>query len=341
MLTSEFDYVLPKELIAQAPAAERSASRLMVLDRARGTIGHSRFEEITAQFRPGDVLVLNDTRVLAARLQAMSGRKKVEILLLEKLGPRRWTCLAGPGRNAKPGERVVFADPAFAASVVGKTDFGGRILEFDDGADAGELMWAHGEMPLPPYIAVEARESKRDHERYQTVFSKNPGAVAAPTAALHFTQSLLNQLSTRGTEIRHVTLHVGLGTFRPVKTERTEDHVMHEERFMVPEETARAVARAKGENRRIVACGTTTVRALESFAGGLEPDRWHATKMFMTPGCEFKAVDGLITNFHLPRSTLLMLACAFAGKDFLFRAYDEAIRLKYRFFSYGDAMLIH
>ena len=341
MLTSEFDYVLPRELIAQAPATERSASRLIVLDRARQSTEHSRFEMVANLLRPGDVLILNDTKVLPARLRAASGRRKVEILLLEKIDDRRWTCLAGPGRNAKPGDRIAFADPAFTATVAGKTDFGGRILEFDPGSDVGELMRTHGEMPLPPYIAAEGREAKRDMERYQTVFAKNPGAVAAPTAALHFTGPLLERLGTAGVEIRYVTLHVGLGTFRPVKTERVEDHVMHEEKFMIPRETSEAVALAKREKRRVVAAGTTAVRALESLAvGGLEPDRWHATKMFIVPGYRFRAVDAMITNFHLPRSTLLMLVAAFAGKELLFRSYSEAIRLNYRFYSYGDAMMI-
>ena len=341
MLTSEFDYALPKGLIAQAPAAERSASRLMILDRARKTIGHSRFGTLATLLRPGDLLVLNDTKVLAARLQASSGRKKVEILLLEQIDDRRWTCLAGPGRNAKPGDRIVFTDPAFAAMVAARTDFGGRILEFDPGSDASELMRTRGQMPLPPYIAAEGRDADRDMERYQTVFAKNPGAVAAPTAALHFTESLLQHLGEAGIEIRYVTLHVGLGTFRPVKTEQVEDHAMQEEKFIVPRETSEAVLLAKRQKRRIVAAGTTTVRALESLAaGGLDPDRWHATRMFIVPGHRFQAVDAMITNFHLPRSTLLMLVSAFAGKEFLFRAYSEAVRLHYRFYSYGDAMLI-
>jgi len=341
VLTSDFDYILPKDLIAQAPAAERSASRLMVLDRKSGQIEHAGFESIVDRLRPNDVLVINDTKVLAARLRAQSGKKKVEILLLEKTGDRRWTCLAGPGRNAMPGDRLVFDDPGISASVADRTDFGGRILEFDAGADVDRLMRAHGQMPLPPYIAAAGRESERDRERYQTVFAKIPGAVAAPTAALHFTESLLGRIEARGVEIRRVTLHVGLGTFRPVKTERTEDHVMHEEKFMVPRQTADAVARARREGRRVIACGTTTVRSLESFAAGqIEADQWHSTRMFITPGFEFKAVDGLITNFHLPRSTLLMLVCAFAGREFLFRAYEEAVQNRYRFFSYGDAMFI-
>jgi len=345
MLTSEFDFVLPRELIAQTPAPERSASRLMVLDRGRRSIEHSQFSQVGTFLRPGDVLVVNDTKVLAARLQARTGKerqKKVEILLLEKIGDCRWTCLAGPGRNAKPGERIVFSDPAFAANVIDKTDFGGRVLEFDAGVDVDKLMKLHGAMPLPPYIAAEGRQAERDLERYQTVFAKNPGAVAAPTAALHFTEELLEQLSKSGVEIRKVTLHVGLGTFRPVKTEQVEDHVMHEEKFMISAETASAILHAREKKRRIVAVGTTSVRALESFFGErpLEPDRWHATKMFILPGYGFGAVDALITNFHLPHSTLLMLVSAFAGKEFLFQAYAEAIRNRYRFYSYGDAMFI-
>lgn len=341
MLTSDFDYDLPRELIAQTPAPERASSRLMLLDRARGTVGHSRFDAIVESLRAGDVLVLNDTKVLAARLQAHSGRKEVEILLLEELGPRRWSCLAGPGRNARPGDRIVFADPQFAASVVDKTDFGGRILEFDAHSDPHALMREHGEMPLPPYIAAEGRDRSRDCDRYQTVFARNPGAVAAPTAALHFTQALLDRIGGAGVEICKVTLHVGLGTFRPVKTETLEEHVMHEEKFRVPRSTSDAISRAKREGRRVVAVGTTAVRALEAcVGGGLATDEWHSTKLFIVPGYQFQAVDALLTNFHLPRSTLLMLVSAFAGREQLLRAYQEAIRERYRFFSYGDAMFI-
>jgi S-adenosylmethionine:tRNA ribosyltransferase-isomerase len=341
MLTADFDYDLPRELIAQSPAAERSASRLMILNRASGGLEHTRFGEIVAHLRAGDVLVLNNTKVLAARLQALAGRKKVEILLLEELGPRRWSCLAGPGRNARPGDKLAFADGCCTATVVDKTDFGGRVLEFDAGSDPVGLMEKHGQMPLPPYISAEGRDRERDCDRYQTVFAEHPGAVAAPTAALHFTEPLLDRIARAGVEICKVTLHVGLGTFRPVKTENVEEHVMHEEKFRVPRSTVDAVLKARREGRRVIAAGTTAVRALEaSIGGGLEPGIWHPTRLFIVPGYRFAVVDALLTNFHLPRSTLLMLVSAFAGRESLLRAYQEAIRERYRFFSYGDAMLI-
>ncbi|MBV9464037.1 MAG: tRNA preQ1(34) S-adenosylmethionine ribosyltransferase-isomerase QueA [Verrucomicrobiae bacterium] len=351
MLTSDFDYPLPPELIAQSPAPHREDSRLLVVERSANRIeSGSRFADLGRWLRKGDLLVLNDTRVMPARLATFREDKpdiKVEILLLEELEPGRWSCLAGPGRRARPDDVLVFESNSgrtqTRARVAGKTDFGGRVLEFDAGADVRALMESCGSMPLPPYIHRDSALSS-DRERYQTVFAKESGAVAAPTASLHFSAELLASLRSNDVRTTHLTLHVGLGTFRPVKTERTEDHIMHGERFRVPSECWSEVQAAKAEGRRVVAAGTTAVRALETFAALPDPeaerDRWLNSALFITPGFRFRILDALITNFHLPKSTLLMLVSAFAGADLVQRAYAQAIAEKYRFYSYGDAMLI-
>ncbi|MCX7887348.1 MAG: tRNA preQ1(34) S-adenosylmethionine ribosyltransferase-isomerase QueA [Verrucomicrobiae bacterium] len=326
MRTADFDYSLPKELIAQYPLADRAASRMMVVNRATGEIRHDWFRNLPSYLREGDLLVLNDTRVIPARI--WSQKPPVELLLVEKLGGNRWSALVKPGHRAKVGRRLFFT-PWLSAVVEAEASFGGRILRFEGNVES--YIAHHGEVPLPPYI--ERRAERADEERYQTVYARTPGAIAAPTAGLHFTAEMLSKLP-------HVfiTLHVGVGTFRPVKVEKVEQHKMHEERFIISAESAEKIRAA----RRVVAIGTTVVRALESVArqrGGIRAVSG-TTDLFIYPPFEFRVVGALLTNFHLPRSTLLMLVCAFGGRELVLRAYEEAVRERYRFYSYGDCMLI-
>lgn len=336
---SDFDYELPPDRIAQYPADRRDESRLLELDRASGRTTHRVFTDIVDLLAPGDALVLNDTRVIPARL---IGRRptggEAEVLLLEPLSPGRWQALVRPGRRLREGAVVEVADGRLTATIEGLGEDGTRIVALEHEGDLLPLLEEIGRPPLPPYIDREAEEADRD--RYQTVYAHTPGAVAAPTAGLHFTPALLDEIRTRGVSVGAITLHVGLGTFRPVRADRVEDHVMHEERFEVPEQVATQVNDRSG---RLVAVGTTVTRALESVAdedGRIRPGRG-STDLFIYPGYRFRAVEALLTNFHLPRSTLIMMVSAFTGRQRIMRAYREAIDEGYRFYSYGDAMFIH
>ena len=325
--TSDFDFHLPDDLIAQQPLADRAASRMMVVNRATGEIRHDQFRNLGAYLHASDLLVLNDTKVIPARIWSQS--PSVELLLVENLGDNRWSALVKPGHRAKVGMKLRFT-PWFNAVVEGEADFGGRVLRFEGNVDS--YLQHHGAPPLPPYIERAAVAADRD--RYQTVFARAAGAIAAPTAGLHFTAEMLEQLGKTGIKHAFITLHVGIGTFRPVKTETVEEHKMHAEKFSVSAEAAAAMKSAE----RIIAVGTTVVRTLETLG---EPRAGEgSTDIFIRPPFEFHVVDGLLTNFHLPRSTLLMLVSAFADRDLILRAYDEAVRERYRFFSYGDCMLI-
>lgn len=348
MKTADFDYELPQELIAQHPPERRDAARMMVLHRPTEGIEHRLFTDLAEHVRPGDVLVLNRTRVLAARLFA---RKQptggtVELLLLKRLNGHRWEALVR-GRRTRAGTRLAVLDGAGqptgpAATVLGETDFGGRVVEFE--SDPAQWLERYGEMPLPPYI----HERLGDPERYQTVFAETPGSAAAPTAGLHFTAATIAGLQRQGVRVEYVTLHVGLDTFRPVHEEEVERHAIHSEWCQLTEEVAERLSAARAEGRGIVAVGTTVVRVLETAAlRAAEEGAPQAfapfsgeTDIFITPGFRFRAVDALLTNFHLPRSTLLMLVSAFAGREFILRAYREAVAARYRFFSFGDCMLI-
>jgi len=345
---SDFDYPLPPELIAQTPAPRRDQSRLLVLDRASGQIAHRRFPDLPEYFSPGDLLVLNDSRVIPARLRARNARTNghFEVLLLEEIAPNDWWAMMRPGKRATPGAVIQILDknknPSPFQAVVRDINAGGhRRLQFSGPKNILAELDALGETPLPPYIERSA-EQPSDRERYQTVYARADGSVAAPTAGLHFTRELLEKIRARGAKVCFVTLHVGPGTFTPVKAERLEDHVMHEERFSIPPETADAWREAKNAGRRVVAAGTTSLRVLESATQAGEG----RTRLFIHPPHDFKAAGALLTNFHLPRSTLLMLAAAFAapgetrGRELILRAYGEAVALRYRFFSYGDAMLL-
>ncbi|NLT12093.1 MAG: tRNA preQ1(34) S-adenosylmethionine ribosyltransferase-isomerase QueA [Clostridiaceae bacterium] len=340
MRTSDFYYDLPEELIAQHPMDDRVASRLLALDGNTGEISHRHFRELDQFLRSGDVLVLNNTRVIPARLLGTvkdTGRA-IELLLLKRIDDKRWETLARPGKKVRPGKRLVFIENILEAVVEEVKDDGNRIIAFDFEGVWEEVLDQAGIMPLPPYI----HEQLEDKERYQTVYAVTPGSSAAPTAGLHFTKDLLSNLLEKGIEIAEVTLHVGLGTFRPVKAENLEDHLMHSEWFDFPEDASEKVQRARREGRRVVAVGTTSCRTLESVAGRdkeMRPCSGY-TDIFIFPGYEFKCVDALITNFHLPESTLIMMVSAFAGYDNVFRAYREAVDDKYRFFSFGDAMFL-
>ncbi|WP_459540906.1 tRNA preQ1(34) S-adenosylmethionine ribosyltransferase-isomerase QueA [Negativicoccus succinicivorans] len=337
MNVSEFNYDLPEELIAQTPVEPRDTSRLLTLDRQTGATKQGTFRDILADVRPDDVWVFNNTRVIPARLygkRPTGGR--VEVLLLHPLGEDRWEVLVRPGKKALPGTALTF-DAGMTATVEDRTDFGGRVLKFTYDGDFYERLDKIGEMPLPPYI----HERLQDRERYQTVYSKTPGSAAAPTAVLHFTPEVMKEIAARGATVCYVTLDVGLGTFRPVSVTEIEAHHMHSETYNVSEETARLINEAKCAGRRIVAVGTTSVRTLESAGqSGVVKAGRDATELFIYPGYEFKIVDAMVTNFHLPQSTLLMMISAFAGKDHVFAAYREAVAAKYRFFSFGDAMWI-
>lgn len=337
MNVSEFNYDLPEELIAQTPVEPRDTSRLLTLDRQTGETKQGTFRDILDDVRPDDVWVFNNTRVIPARLygkRPTGGR--VEVLLLHPLGEDRWEVLVRPGKKALPGTALTF-DAGVTATVEDRTEFGGRVVKFTYDGDFYARLDEIGEMPLPPYI----HERLQDRERYQTVYSKTPGSAAAPTAGLHFTPEVLKEIAARGATVCYVTLDVGLGTFRPVSVTQIEAHHMHSETYNVSEETARLINEAKRAGRRIVAVGTTSVRTLESAgqSGVVQAGR-DATELFIYPGYEFKIVDAMVTNFHLPQSTLLMMISAFAGKEHVLAAYREAVAAKYRFFSFGDAMWI-
>ena len=337
MNVREFNYDLPEELIAQTPVEPRDTSRLLTLDRQTGATKQGTCRDILADVRPDDVWVFNNTRVIPARLygkRPTGGR--VEVLLLHPLGEDRWEVLVRPGKKALLGTALTF-DAGVTATVEDRTDFGGRVLKFTYDGDFYERLDEIGEMPLPPYI----HERLQDRERYQTVYSNTPGSAAAPTAGLHFTPEVLKEIAARGATVCYVTLDVGLGTFRPVSVTQIEAHHMHSETYNVSEETARLINEAKRAGRRIVAGGTTSVRTVESAgqSGVVQAGR-DATELFIYPGYEFKIVDAMVTNFHLPQSTLLMMISAFAGKEHVLAAYREAVAAKYRFFSFGDAMWI-
>ena len=340
MRLSDFSYPLPPGRIAQHPLPERDASRLLLLDRATGAIGHRSFRELPPLLRPGDLLVLNDTRVLPARLEAATPRGgRVEILLLEEEAAAAWWAWMKPGRRARVG--AAFSLPGgFTARVRERGPEGRILLELTGSLPVRELLQRHGRMPLPPYIRRPA--DPKDRERYQTVYAREEGAIAAPTAGLHFTEGILEAVHARGVAVAFLTLHVGVGTFKPVRVEEVTRHRMDPERFRIPEGTARAVKEARARGGRVVAVGTTTVRALESAAdegATLRAGEGQAT-LFITPGYRFRVVDGLLTNFHLPGTTLLMLVSAFAGRERVLAAYREATAGGYRFYSYGDAMVI-
>lgn len=336
----DFYYELPPELIAQDPLEDRSGSRLLVLDRETGKTEHHIFREIIDFLQPGDCLVINNTKVIPARLignRAGTGAK-IEVLLLRRREDRIWETLVKPGKKAKPGTKISFGDGLLAGEVLEVVEDGNRLIRFDYEGIFEEILDRLGQMPLPPYITHQLK----DRNRYQTVYAKHDGSAAAPTAGLHFTPELLQKIGEKGVGIAHVTLHVGLGTFRPVKVENIQEHHMHSEFYMVEEEQARKINETRDRGGRIIAVGTTSCRTLESAAG--EDGRLKAgsgwTDIFIYPGYEFGIVDSLITNFHLPESTLMMLVSALAGREKIMDAYEEAVREQYRFFSFGDAMLI-
>lgn len=339
MKTSDFYYDLPEELIAQTPLEKRDHSRMMVLDRYSGAVSHRQFFNVLEYLKPGDCLVMNDSRVLPARLlghRPTGGA--VEVLLLRDLGNKRWECLCKPGRKMQVGNEVVFGNGELSATVVEVQDTGNRVVEFHYEGIFLEVLERLGKMPLPPYIKAELQ----DLERYQTVYSREVGSAAAPTAGLHWTKELLEQARQMGVKTAFVTLHVGLGTFRPVKAENILEHHMHSELCMMGAETAAVLNETKAAGGRIICVGTTSCRTLESLVnedGSFEAkSKW--TEIFIYPGYQFKAMQGLITNFHLPESTLVMLVSAFAGRENVLNAYRQAVVEKYRFFSFGDAMLI-
>lgn len=337
--THDFYFELPPELIAQTPLERRDASRLLTLDKVTGETKHMHFYDLPKLFRPGDCLVLNDSRVLPARLL---GHRETggacEVLLLIDRGEKVWECLVRPGKKLHTGAKMSFGDGTLTAQVVGEVEGGNRLVRFDYEGIFLETLGRLGKMPLPPYI----KEELEDGERYQTVYSRVTGSAAAPTAGLHFTQELLEQVQAMGVKLCYVTLHVGLGTFRPVKAENLEDHEMHSEYCIVPQETADIINETKANGGRVICVGTTSCRTIESWAtedGHMEAKAgW--TNIFIYPGYRFKVLDGLITNFHLPESTLIMLVSALAGREHVLAAYEEAVRERYRFFSFGDAMFI-
>ena len=339
MKTHDFWYDLPEELIAQTPLQQRDSSRLLHLDRVSGKVTHRHFYDILDYLQPGDCLVMNDSRVLPARLlghRPTGGA--VEVLLLRDLGDKKWECLCKPGRKMQPGNEVIFGDGELTATVVEVKEDGNRIVEFHYEGIFLEVLERLGKMPLPPYI----KEELQDQERYQTVYSREAGSAAAPTAGLHWTPELLEKARKKGIKTAFVTLHVGLGTFRPVKADEIADHHMHSELCMLSAETAAVLNETKQNGGRVICVGTTSCRTLESLVKGdgtfEAASKW--TEIFIFPGYQFKAMDGLITNFHLPESTLVMLVSAFAGREHVLAAYEEAVRERYRFFSFGDAMCI-
>ena len=340
MKKSDFFFELPEELIAQTPLERRDASRLLVLDKQTGEITHRHFYELPNYLNAGDCLVLNDSRVLPARLMGnrMTGGA-VEVVLLRDLGEGKWECLTRPGRKTKPGTELTFGDGVLTAAVTEALEDGNKVLQFHYDGIFLEILDKLGKMPLPPYI----KEELQDRERYQTVYSRELGSAAAPTAGLHFTPELLEEIAAKGVKVCYVTLHVGLGTFRPVKEDDIQDHVMHSEYCEIPAETARIINETKAAGGKVIAVGTTSCRTLESFT---DPDgtvnaKGGWTDIFIYPGYNFRCIDALVTNFHLPESTLIMLVSALAGREQILHAYETAVRERYRFFSFGDAMLIH
>lgn len=336
-----FDFHLPEELIAQTPLPDRAASRLMVLDKRTGAIRHETFRNIISYLNPGDCLVLNDTRVMPARLYGEKAETggTVEVLLLKQLDGDRWETLVKPGKRVKPGAKLTFGGGKLQAVCLDTLEHGGRVLEFSYDGLFYEVLAELGEMPLPPYI----KEKLDDPERYQTVYAREIGSAAAPTAGLHFTEELLEDIRRKGVHIVFITLHVGLGTFRPVQVDEVEKHDMHAEFYQMSEETAETLNRVREQGGRIIAVGTTSTRTLETIAGKhngrfVAESGW--TDIFIYPGYEFKGIDGLVTNFHLPKSTLIMLVSALAGREHILHAYEVAVKERYRFFSFGDAMLI-
>ncbi|GGC92725.1 S-adenosylmethionine:tRNA ribosyltransferase-isomerase [Thalassobacillus devorans] len=336
----QYDFDLPEELIAQTPLLDRSSSRLMVLDKKEKTINHRRFSDIKEFLRPGDCLVLNDTKVLPARLYGVKEDTgaKVEVLLLHQTETDEWEVLVKPAKKIKVGTRIIFGEGKLAAECTDTEDHGGRKLRFEYDGIFLEVLEGLGEMPLPPYI----KEQLSDSERYQTVYAKEEGSAAAPTAGLHFTKELLEEIEQAGVELAYITLHVGLGTFRPVSVDNIEDHDMHAEFYQVSQATSDRLNRVRENGGRIISVGTTSTRTLETimrdYGTFTEASGW--TDIFIYPPYELKAIDGLITNFHLPQSTLIMLVSALAGRDFILHAYQQAVEERYRFFSFGDAMLI-
>ncbi|MEA4933545.1 MAG: tRNA preQ1(34) S-adenosylmethionine ribosyltransferase-isomerase QueA [Lawsonibacter sp.] len=339
MKTSEFDFYLPAELIAQTPLERRDASRLLTLDKKTGRTGHCHFYDLPGFLKAGDCLVLNDSRVLPARLIGHRPTGGVcEVLLLVDKGEGVWECLVRPGRKLKPGAQVIFGEGQLTATIEAEVDDGKRLVRFHYQGIFLELLEQLGKMPLPPYI----KEELSDNERYQTVYSKVTGSAAAPTAGLHFTPELLRQIQEIGIKVCYVTLHVGLGTFRPVKAEEIQDHEMHAEFCVIPQATADVINETKKNGGRVICVGTTSCRTIESFAAedGTMTERSGWTNIFIYPGYRFKVLDALITNFHLPQSTLIMLVSALAGREHVLAAYKEAVNERYRFFSFGDAMFI-
>ena len=340
MNVKDYDYDLPEELIAQDPLEDRSSSRLMVLDRQTGDVEHRHFTDILEYLHPGDCLVINSTKVIPARLFGVKEdtQAKIEVLLLKRKENDIWETLVQPGKKAKPGTKLVFGDGLLTAEVVDVVEEGNRLIQFHYDGIFEEILDQLGQMPLPPYITHQLK----DKNRYQTVYAKYDGSAAAPTAGLHFTKELLQKVKDMGVDIAEVTLHVGLGTFRPVKVENVLDHHMHSEFYMVSQEAADKINRAKESGHRVIAVGTTSTRTLEAAAD--ENGRLHETsgwtEIFIYPGYQFKVIDALITNFHLPQSTLVMLVSALAGREHVLHAYEIAVKERYRFFSFGDAMLI-
>lgn len=341
LTTNDFDFELPEELIAQTPLKNRSSSKMMVLTRETESIEDRQFESIIDELNPGDALVMNNTRVLPARLYGEKEDTKahMEVLLLKNLEGDKWETLMKPAKKAKPGTVITFGDGRLKATVIESLEHGGRIVEFSYDGIFLETLESLGEMPLPPYI----KERLDDSERYQTVYAKENGSAAAPTAGLHFTEDILEKIQEKGVKLVFLTLHVGLGTFRPVSVDNIEEHKMHEEFYQLSEESAATLNRTREEGGRIIAIGTTSIRTLETI--GQEFDgRFQAasgwTDIFIAPGYQFKAVDGFLTNFHLPKSTLIMLVSAFLGRDFVLEAYNHAVQERYRFFSFGDAMFV-
>lgn len=340
MNVKDYDYDLPEELIAQDPLEDRSSSRLMVLDRQTGDVEHRHFTDILEYLHPGDCLVINNTKVIPARLFGVKEdtQAKIEVLLLKRKENDIWETLVKPGKKAKPGTKLVFGDGLLTAEVVDVVEEGNRLIQFHYDGIFEEILDQLGQMPLPPYITHQLK----DKNRYQTVYAKYDGSSAAPTAGLHFTKELLQKVKDMGVDIAEVTLHVGLGTFRPVKVENVLDHHMHSEFYMVSQEAADKINRAKESGHRVIAVGTTSTRTLEAAAD--ENGRLHETsgwtEIFIYPGYQFKVIDALITNFHLPQSTLVMLVSALAGREHVLHAYEIAVKERYRFFSFGDAMLI-
>ena len=342
MNIADFDYELPQELIAQHPNDKRDEARLMILNRKTKTIEHKIFKDIIDYLNPGDCLVINNTKVLPARLYGTKTDTgiQVEFLLLKRIEKDIWEVMVRPGRRLKKGAEVVFGDGILKGIVLETMDNGNRKVQFEYEGIFNEILDKIGLMPLPPYI----KESLKDKDRYQTVYAKYEGSAAAPTAGLHFTEELLEKIKAKGVEIANVTLHVGIGTFRPVKVENIEEHEMHSEHFYIKQEDVDKINTAKKNGKRVIAIGTTSCRVLETISSeetGLVKATEGDTSIFIYPGYKFKCIDGLITNFHLPESTLLMLVSALAGKDFIMKAYNEAVKQEYKFFSFGDAMFIN